>query len=235
MSDERRYREDEVEEIFDLATGQGELERSSRSDSGGLTLSELQEVGREVGMDPDTIAQAALAVDSKKSALPRGSSLGMPVSVGRIVPLPRAMTNKEWGKLTVELRDTFGARGKITSEGGMRTWSNGNLRARLEVTETGHQLRLETTKGNARLLNLVGVGGTLTGLVLIPLMLLIGVSPVRNELFALQALGVGIGSLVANRVRLPRWASEREGQMEYIASQVPSFFDELPEDEDGES
>jgi len=37
MADERKYREEEVKEIFDLAASSDELGRPSVSDEGGLT------------------------------------------------------------------------------------------------------------------------------------------------------------------------------------------------------
>ena len=60
---ERKYREEEVKEIFDLAASAGDVGLPPVSDDRGLTLAELQEVGLEVGMEPGRIAEAALAVD----------------------------------------------------------------------------------------------------------------------------------------------------------------------------
>ena len=36
--------------------------------------------------------------------------LGIPVSVERILPLPRNLTDTEWGLLVADVRDTFKAR-----------------------------------------------------------------------------------------------------------------------------
>ena len=120
MADERKYREEEVKEIFDLATNRDDFGRAAVADEGGLTLAELQEVGLEVGVEPGRIADAALALETRRGVLPRRTSLGMPVSVGRVIELPRAVTDREWEVLVAEFRETFGARGQVTSHGGVR-------------------------------------------------------------------------------------------------------------------
>ena len=44
---ERRYGEDEVREIFSLATTSDPRDRSQLAESGGMTLEELQRIGEE--------------------------------------------------------------------------------------------------------------------------------------------------------------------------------------------
>ena len=45
MTNERKYKDEEVKEILGLAANRAEVGRPAVSDEGGLTLSELQEVG----------------------------------------------------------------------------------------------------------------------------------------------------------------------------------------------
>ena len=231
MTNERRYQDDEVKEILGLAANRAELGRPAVSDEGGLTLSELQEVGLEVGMDPARIAEAAFAVDTRRQVLPRRTSLGMPVSVSRVIELPRAVTDREWELLVAELRETFGARGQVASHGGVREWTNGNLHAFLEPTETGHRLRLRTHKGGAMALNRMGVTGLAMGLILLTMFLTTGLSPVRLELVMMSLVAIGGGALASNVLSLPRWAREREGQMEYLAGRVGALLGEPPQGE----
>jgi len=134
MAKDRKYGKEEVNEIFDLAFSSREPGRLPSADEGGLTLAELQEAGREVGVEPGRIAEAALAVVSKGEVLPNRTFLGVPVSVGRVVDLPRVLTDREWEVLVGDLRETFGARGHVTSHRGMREWTNGNLHVFLEPT-----------------------------------------------------------------------------------------------------
>ncbi len=232
MAEERRYREDEVKEIFDLASRTDEAGRSAVFDESGLTLSELQEVGLEVGVEPSRIADAALTLDTRRNVLPRRTSLGMPISIGRVIDLPRAVTDREWDVLVAELRETFGARGQVTSHGGVREWSNGNLHAFLEPTSTGHRLRLRTLKGGARALNGLGVAGLAAGLIMLTAFLTGASSPPGMELAMMWLMGMGGGALVANLLRLPRWAHEREGQMEYLAGRVEALLAKPPQGEE---
>jgi hypothetical protein len=234
MTDERKYREEEIREIFDLAVSRDEVGRPAVSDEGGLTLAELQEVGLEVGVEPERIAEAALAVDTRREVLPRRTYLGMPISVGRIVELPRAVTDREWEILVGEFRETFGARGRVASHGGVREWTNGNLHVFLEPTETGHRLRLRTLKGGAKALMTLGVAGLATALILLTVILTTGTSPVSRELALIFSAGIGGAALASNALSLPRWAREREGQMEYIAGRVGALLGERPQgDESG--
>ena len=50
MTDERKYKESEVKEIFDFASNSAGVGRPPVSDERGLTLTELQDVGLEVGI-----------------------------------------------------------------------------------------------------------------------------------------------------------------------------------------
>jgi hypothetical protein len=70
-----------------------------------------QDIGREVGLEPAAVAEAATALDMRTLMWPRRRSLGMPIEVGGTVVLPRPMADSERERLVAELRATFGARG----------------------------------------------------------------------------------------------------------------------------
>jgi len=220
MKDERRYQQDEVSAIFKAAAsdrpGSGADGPPGRlSPADGLTLAELQAIGGEVGLASGRIAEAALALDVQRGALPRRTFLGIPIAVGRSVELPRAPSDHEWGVLVAELRETFGARGKEASRGGLRQWNNGNLHAYIEPTLRGHRLRLGTRKGDAPALNVVGLGGVLMGL--------FSLASGDGILAALSFILIGAGVFAFNALRLPRWARQREEQMEYIAGRAQAI------------
>src|SRR5688572_4838999 len=132
MMDERRYGDEEVATIFERAANPQASGGGAVTSTGGLTLRELQAIGAEVGLAPERIADAAASVEVRRGAPPRRTHLGMPVSVGRTIDLPRAPTDHEWEQLVVELRQTFGAHGKQVSQGNLRSWTNGNLHAYVE-------------------------------------------------------------------------------------------------------
>lgn len=228
MAEQRKYGEDEVREIFALATHDEGGRLPAPGEDDGLTLEEVQAVGGEVGIAPERVAEAAAALDARPTRLPSRTWLGAPVSVGRVVELPRAATEREWQFLVAELRDTFGAKGRVRSEGSVREWSNGNLHAVLEETETGHRLRLGTRKGNAAEASIVGWTFLATGLFLLIAILAKGK---MDALFLpLVFGGGGAGTLVWNRLRLPAWAGERERQMEHIATRARELLRGPPQD-----
>src|SRR5262245_14226078 len=90
MSGERRYQDHEIRQILDLAIGQEDAPAPSLPAVDGLTLLELQEVGREVGLPSDRITQAVAAFEGRGESVPRATTFGLPTSVGRVVPLPRS-------------------------------------------------------------------------------------------------------------------------------------------------
>jgi hypothetical protein len=222
MTEDRRYGEDEVREIFELATHQKAPDQPSAGDAAGLTLAEIQDIGREVGLEPAVVARAAAALETRTTRFARRTSLGMPIAVGRIVQLPRPLSEAEWEQLVVELRATFGARGRATSQGNLREWVNGNLHAFIEPAEGGYRLRIGTLKGDAAALNAIGAIGIATGFIAFGSLLLAGASP--HAILVPAMLGAsGVGAFLSNALRLPRWAKQREQQIEYIAARVAAI------------
>lgn len=219
MTDQRRYTDDEIGEIFDRAAEVRGSERTLPSSHEGLTLTELQEIGREVGLEPERIAEAASALDSGGQVLPRRTRFGLPFSVGRTVDLPRAPTDEEWAVLVGELRRTFSAHGRVGGSGGLREWTNGNLHAYVEPTGDGYRLRLGTMKEQAVQLSQLGIGLLLFAVVMATLLYFRG-DP-EKAIRVMTILGaMGGGALGTGLLGLPRWARTREEQMERIAERA---------------
>ncbi len=222
MSDERRYDDQEVEEIFRRVaeTGDGPA-RQSASGGGGLTLRELQDIGEEVGFSKDQVARAAASVDLAPAASEKIRVAGLPVGVDHTVPLARPLVDEEWERLVARLRDTFKAPGRIEVMGRLRQWSNGNLRISVEPVDSGFQLRMHTHKGSLQ--PMVGMGMVLVfmAVVLVAVNLFIGreVDVMGMALMAIAGGGVAGASLV----QLPRWAQTRARQMEEIGDMVSSW------------
>lgn len=231
MDSERRYGEEEVRKVFARAAEADEEERASLPSpvDGGLTLGELQAVGLEVGLSPERVAAAAAELDATPPLVPRRKLLGVPISAGRIVDLPRELTDREWHFLVAELRATFDAKGEVGADGGIREWSNGNLHAVLEQTESGHRLRLGTRKGDALETTFVGIMFAVMAVIVAFIMVADGRAGAALMVPALMALGGG-GVLVANAIRLPRWAGERERQMDHVAAWTQSLLAAAPKD-----
>ena len=222
---ERRFTEAEVAAIFAQATeaqvaeapapGQRQLPPAE-----GMTLAELQEIGREVGILPEQLAQAAKAIEVGGRATSR-TFLGLPIGVGVSVELGRKLTEDEWERVVVDLREVFDARGKQSSEGSFRQWTNGNLQALLEPSGAGHRIRLRTVKGSAASLIVGGLGLLgLAGFAVATIALRSGGFDV-SQLAGPEALGMmGLGLLGVGGLQLPGWARLRRRQMEELAARV---------------
>ncbi|MDQ2765791.1 MAG: chalcone isomerase domain-containing protein, partial [Gemmatimonadota bacterium] len=146
---DRRYDDDEVAAIFQKAAENPQGHSLQAPHSDGMTLAELQEIGREAGIAPEAVARAAQSLAIRVPSDVR-TFLGMPLEVGRTIELGRRLTDAEWEQLVGELRVVFKARGKVSSGGSLRQWTNGNLQALLEPTPAGQRLRLSTVKGDVR-------------------------------------------------------------------------------------
>lgn len=228
---ERKYDDDEMREIFEAASREVMPGPTSSAGSEGLTLAELKSIGAEAGLSPARIEEAAAALALRRDVAPtRGTFLGLPLSVGRSVDLPRPLTDREWELLVADLRQTFRAQGRVGSHGSIREWTNGNLHAYVEPTDTGHRLRLGTTKGNAVPFTRLGAGLLALALVLAVSMVLGGDLEDPQRLLGPLMLGLMGGSFVAgSTLTLPSWARERELQMEHIAARALALTRQDPE------
>jgi hypothetical protein len=214
---ERRYRDEEVREIFSVATTGDAREQSPPVEPGGLTLQELQRIAEEAGIDPARVAQAASSLDVHGKADVR-RSFGVPTTVSRVVVLPRAPTDHEWELLVAEFRNTFGVKGQTTGSGGLREWSHGYLNVCVEKTVRGDQLRMSTRRDDGPLFNAIGIGMT-TFAAILSAALAAGGKPAKALGILVIFGGIGLSFLGVSQfmLRLPRWARARERQMETIA------------------
>lgn len=221
---ERRYDEHEVREIFARATeitpGSRATESGEEASSTGMTLSELESIGTEAGIDPALVARAAAALDEEGQVVdPDVRLLGVPVSASRVVELPARLTDEDWDHLVVRLRDHFQARGTVTHEGTLRSWTNGNLQVLMEPTRTGYRLRMRTLSESIRG-RLLGGGMMLMFLVVLLATVGMGGEMTMRKLIAMIAVMGGTGVAFTGSALLDsrRWRALREGQFEEIGS-----------------
>jgi hypothetical protein len=221
---ERRFNEAEVAAIFRQASeAQNQTSEGLLPSGEGLTVAELQAIGREVGISSDQITQAAQLIERGGNATSR-QFLGFPIGVGQTVDLGRKLSDEEWERLVVDLRETFHARGTLRKDGSLRQWTNGNLQALVEPTEIGDRVRLRTTKGDARSAMAIGLGmfGVSTaGLIAVTMQAATATGGTLTylSLFA----GMGIGMFGFGALRLPSWARERRRQMSEIAGRLAAL------------
>ena len=213
----RRYGDDEVQEIFRLATEGERRDPSLPVDPGGLRLAELQRIGQEAGIEPERVAAAAAALAARGRPLPVQRAFGLPIGIARVVDLPRAPTDREWEQLVAQCRTTFAVQGQATIEGGLRTWSHGNLHLSIEPTADGERLRLHSRSEAAELLN--GIGTGVGGLSLLMSGVVAAAGKPEKALAVLGMFGgIALAAFLTNVVRAPRWARERDRQMTALAA-----------------
>jgi len=218
---ERRYNEEEVRLIFERAAeAQQAVRRQLPAGEGadGVSLADLRAIGREVGIPDELVDQAARSLERPGHPTTR-TFLGLPLGVGRTIDLGRKLSDEEWDRLVVDLRETFDARGRVHKEGGLKQWTNGNLQALLEPVPGGDRLRLKTTKGNSRAM--MGFGAMMVS-VSVAMMVTAALGGSLAE--AVQGFGVllatGAGMFGVGAAQLPMWARERRRQMEAVAARL---------------
>ena len=217
---ERRYNDKEIAAIFRAAAETPPSPQHEVPQDEGLTLAELQAIGREVGMAPDAIAHAARGVDVRPVAATR-TFLGLPIGVSRTVQLNRRLSDEEWERFVVQLREVFNARGSTRSDGALRQWTNGNLHVLLEPTETGHRLRFGTVHGAASAW--IAGGFVILGIGAVTAAVSAFSGALGEAVYGLGFLAVmGTSMIVGGALRLPRWARLRSRQMEALAAQAAS-------------
>lgn len=212
-----RFNEDEAAEIFARAA---EVETSGRhpvSGSGGMTLAELQEIGREAGLSPEAVAQAAASIRSAGTPVPAPTFLRIPIGVARTVSLDRPLSDEEWSGLVAELRSTFNASGHVRSDGSYHEWWNGNLRVQAGPTTGGYQVAMRTFRGGAR--SLMTAGGVMAGIGAVGL--------IAGTVIPGMAVGdvvsittIGAALFGAGLLQIPAWARRRREQFARIAERL---------------
>lgn len=215
---ERRYTEDETAEIFKYASESQQSARRPLAPGEGMTLADLHAIGREVGIPPELVTQAARALELRPAAETR-RLLGLPIGVGRTIHFGRFLSDEEWERLVIDLRTTFGARGVVRHDGSFRQWTNGNLQALLEPTPTGHQLRLSSVKGESR--RMIRVGLVMMSVAAVGALARFATGGLADMQAALPVFGaVGAFMFGAGALRLPGWAKLRGRQMEGVAARA---------------
>lgn len=225
---ERRYTEAEAAEIFERATSGTALQTTRSTD--GMTLAELQSIGVEAGIPAEQIARAASTL-YRVDARPTSQFLGMTTGVSHIAPLARNLTDEEWERFVVNVREMFNAHGKMTTEGSLKRWSNGNLQVLLEPTDTGYRLRFTTVKGNAPWMMGAGLLMAATSLIGETTAVLTGVAHDLSLVASFGVVGIiGVATAATTALRLPRWAWDRKAQMEELGARATAMALKPPSD-----
>lgn len=217
---ERQYSEEEVAAIFERASKADQTGPSLPAQGKGVTLAALQEIGREVGISPESITLAAQSLDQLGQPAQQ-NILGLPVGVGQSVELDRPFTDEDWELLVAHMRTTFNARGTIRYDGPFRQWTNGNLQALVEPTANGHRIRIQSYSTDARVMILGGTfitglaAATFIGAALTGTLANTGAAP-GSAMLAMFGLSI----LTGGALRVRNWARRRKAQFEDILARI---------------
>lgn len=120
MDINHRFNRDEISKILKRAA---ELEHNENidDDSDGLTLQELQQVSKEVGIDPKYIQLALRELQTPTRSL-TSNILGGPFKYNILEAAPGTLTEEEWEEVVSEIRRIHGGIGKTSKLGNTFEW-----------------------------------------------------------------------------------------------------------------
>lgn len=211
---ERQYSDEEAARIFERAsTADRTTLPAAAAETSGMSLAALQEIGREVGISAESIAEAARSLELAGRPVSR-EFLGLPIGVGLTVEFDRPLTDADWERLVADLRETFDARGVVRYDGPFRQWTNGNLQALVEPTAKGHRVRLKTMRQQSRNMMAGGLGALVAAAALFAT----GNPGAAGGVGFLATVGLGMFGFGA--LSLPGWARQRRTQMEQVIARL---------------
>ena len=222
-----RFSEEEARQIFARAA---ERQHADDAAPAGLSLAELQEIGKAAGLDPAHVAAAVAEVQggAGRSAAPPATFLGVDVEPRASRVLPAEVTDAVWGRMVGRLRPTFKTIGVTSKVGAVREWQGtnergglSNLRMTAAAVEGGTLVTLETSRAKearqyrflppffAVMASLIFAGGVAEGATGSP------------ALWTITAvfLAFGISLPAYARHGYVRWAERRQGQFDGLLDQ----------------
>ena len=215
---ERHFNDEEVAAIFKRASENEHQGLPRLAEGKGMTLAMLQDIGREAGMSAESIADAARAL-AVSATTTSETFLGLPIGVGQAVEIDHPLSDADWERLVGDLRVTFNAQGLVQSDGRLRQWRNGNLRAVVEPTANGQRIRIQTFKADSRSMMLLGAAAM--GAAVAASAAVAAAGTLGNSIAGIAFMGLmGAGSFAFGALRLPGWARRRRAQIAEVTSRA---------------
>lgn len=171
----KRFTEADAQRIFALAA---ERQHESGQDETGLTLEELEEVGRAAGLDPAFVREAAMDALRPETTGTTRRILGMPLEIRRERFIRGTVTDEAWAQAVVEMRRQFNKPGLVTDIGPLREWRSDVGENKQPVTVT-----LTPERGGTRIVVEQSQTQAMLGLGIAT-----GVNALMGVIFALLAL-----------------------------------------------
>lgn len=170
------YTEKEIGALFKRAT---EIqENAHESFSQGLSLKEIEDIAREIGIDPKFVRSAASELEHQMVAEQRSSFFGAPFMIEQKRVIRGEINDEEWEELVRQIRHVTGSAGRTTRVGQTRQWhrsvkdmSTTLEETHLQVVSQNNRSTIEIRKyfkGGAYVAYLMGlvISGTVAGIYL---------------------------------------------------------------------
>ncbi|HEX3158709.1 MAG TPA: hypothetical protein VHQ45_09335 [Gemmatimonadaceae bacterium] len=119
----RRYSDDEVALIIRRASELQQADAAAREPGSGLSLTELEEVAREAGLDPALVRRAAADVESRQPASVASRFLGAPTRIQIERTVEGELPPVAFEMLVDEMRRTLGETGQTSVLGRTLAWN----------------------------------------------------------------------------------------------------------------
>ncbi|WP_412068413.1 hypothetical protein [Rubrivirga sp. IMCC43871] len=215
------FSEDDARRIFARAA---ERQHAVQARGEGLTLAELQAIGREAGLDPDHVAAAVAEMHLLPDAEPVLVS-GVDVTPRRSRVLPVELSDEMWEQYVARLRRTFGTKGVPSQVGRIREWQSqpgSMLHVVAEPVTGGTRITIESSKAAFVRSGNGPNHGLIPALVIAVVMsALFGFGDFEPLVWILPVLitALGVAFWFGMRAHLARWTETRAGQFEALLDQ----------------
>jgi hypothetical protein len=121
---ERRFNEEEVALIIKRAAELQQTEQTERDPGNALSLTDVEQIAREAGIDPKLIRQAALGLDQPSTTIRPNPWIGSPTRIVFERVVDGEIPIEEFEALIAEVRRTFGDNGVPSVLGRSLAWSS---------------------------------------------------------------------------------------------------------------
>jgi hypothetical protein len=121
---ERRFNEEEVALIIKRAAELQQTEQTERDPSTALSLSDVEQIAREAGIDPKLVRRAALGLDQPSTTNRPSPWVGSPTRLVFERVVDGEISVDEFESLIMQVRRTFGDNGVPSVLGRSLAWSS---------------------------------------------------------------------------------------------------------------
>jgi hypothetical protein len=142
----RRYNEKEVADIIKRASELQQFESTAESTT-GMSLTELEQVAREAGLDPSLVRRAATDLDTRVSDRKPSAFIGAPTNLVLERTIDGEMPVDEYEPLVLEIQRELGGVGQASTLGRSLVWTMHGVDRRRVSTRT---VQVTVTPRNGR-------------------------------------------------------------------------------------